>query len=108
MFGVTAEAAVSTARRLADVSERDRARIDGVRRRAGSARRACESLRARPITSLTEVHNATGLSFPTVSAAMKLLIELDIARELTGRRRNRIFAYDRYFATSSAKGLKRQ
>jgi hypothetical protein len=29
---------------------------------------------------------------------MKVLVDLGIARELTGGRRNRVFAYDRYLA----------
>ena len=37
----------------------------------------------------------TGLSFAGASSAMQLLIELD-AREVTGRRRNRLYVYDRY------------
>ena len=36
------------------------------------------------------------LSFPAASSAMDLLVELAIARELTGKRRNRLFVYDRY------------
>jgi len=42
------------------------------------------------------VRDATGLSFPAVSSAMDVLVELGIARELTGKRRNRLFVYDRY------------
>ena len=30
---------------------------------------------------------------------MELLVELAIARELTGKRRNRLFVYDGYLAT---------
>lgn len=51
---------------------------------------------ARPIVSLSAVCDATGLSFPAVSSGMELLGGLGIARELTGRRRNRLFAYERY------------
>jgi hypothetical protein len=29
---------------------------------------------------------------------MELLVELGIARELTGKRRNRLFVYDRYLS----------
>src|SRR5579875_2894665 len=47
---------------------------------------------------LAEVCAATGLSFPAAASAMELLTELGVARELTGRRRNRLFAYDRYLA----------
>jgi hypothetical protein len=32
---------------------------------------------------------------------MDLLVELGVARELTGRRRNRLFAYDGYVAVLS-------
>jgi len=44
------------------------------------------------------VRDATGLSFPAASSAMDLLVETGIARELTGKRRNRLFVYDRYLA----------
>ncbi len=50
----------------------------------------------RPIQSLPGICDATGLSFPAVSSAMELLVDLGIARELTGKRRNRLFVYDRY------------
>lgn len=94
----TAEGAVSTARRLVTLFQEDRERIAPSGRRAGSALRVHEALKARPITSMRELRGRTGLSFPATSAGMDLLVELDIARELTGRRRNRIFAYNRYLA----------
>lgn len=48
---------------------------------------AAEDIRAR-----------SGLSFPTAGSALDLLVELGIARELTGKRRNRVFVYDQYLA----------
>ena len=48
-----------------------------------------------------EVRRTTGLSFPAASSGMELLVEVGIARELTGKRRNRAFVYDRYLATLS-------
>ena len=66
---------------------------------AGASRsRNHDALKARPIQSMSSVCDTTGLSFPAVSSAMDLLVELGIARELTGRRRNRLFVYDRYLA----------
>jgi hypothetical protein len=41
---------------------------------------------------------ATGLSFPAASAATNVLVDLGVARELTGKRRNRLFVYDQYLA----------
>ena len=50
---------------------------------------------------MQDLVTATGLSFPTTGAAIEVLVEMGIARELTGRRRNRVFAYDRYLAILS-------
>jgi Fic family protein len=97
----TAEGAVTTAQRLGEMFRADRAQIEPLGRRAGSALRLHEAMKARPITSMTEVCRATGLSFPAASSAMDLLVELGVARELTGRRRNRLFAYDGYVAVLS-------
>ncbi len=47
---------------------------------------------------MARVCRNSGLSFPAASSAMDLLIKLGIARELTGKRRNRLFTYDRYLA----------
>ena len=94
----TAEGAVLTARRLAEMFAADRVRIEALGRRAGSALRVHEALKGRPITTMADVSRTTGLSFPAVSSAMAALVELGIARELTGKRRNRVFAYDVYLS----------
>jgi Fic family protein len=93
---VTAEGAVETAQRLAALFSEDRARIEPRGRRAGSALRVHDAIKARPILSMPEICRSTGLSFPAASSAMDLLVESGIARELTGRRRNRLFVYHRY------------
>lgn len=93
-----AEGAVSTAERLSELFRTDRGRIEAAGRRASSALRVHEALKARPILSMPDVCNATRLSFPAASSAMELLSGLGIAKELTGKRRNRLFVYDRYLA----------
>jgi Fic family protein len=93
-----AESAVATAEKLAELFRGDRSRGETTGRRAGSAIRVHEALKARPIGSLSLIRDATGLSFPAVSSAMDLLVELGIARELTGQQRNRLFAYSDYLA----------
>ncbi len=94
----TADSAVETAQRLATTFRDDRAKIEPKGRRAGSALRVHEAIKARPILSLPEICRSTGLSFPAASSAMDLLVEIRIARELTGKRRNRLFVYDQYLA----------
>ena len=94
----TADGAASTARRLAEMFNADKAKIEPSGRRAGSALRVHESLKSRPLLSMPHICNNTGLSFPAVSSAIELLAELGIARELTGKRRNRLFVYNGYLA----------
>lgn len=94
----TAEGAVSTAQRLAEIFKSDRTKIEPSGRRVGSALRVHEALKARPILSMPQVCRDTRLSFPAATSAMTLLTDLGITRELTGKRRNRLFVYDRYLA----------
>jgi Fic family protein len=94
----TAAGAVATAHSLAEMFRLDRTRIETAGRRAGSALRVYDALKARPVISMPEIARSTGLSFPAASASVTLLAELGIVRELTGKRRNRAFVYDRYLA----------
>lgn len=94
---VAAEA-VASVERLERMFRADRTTIEEIGRRARSALRVHEALKVRPVHTLASAAEATGLSFSGASAAMRLLVQLGIARELTGRRRNRLFAYDRYLA----------
>lgn len=98
---VTAEGAVATAQELAELFAADREKIERTGRRAGSALRVHEALKLRPILSIPEVCAQTGLSFPAASSAMGLLADRGVAREITGRRRNRLYAYDAYVKTLS-------
>ncbi len=96
----TAEGAVATARSLTGLFEAHRAVIEnGAGRRTGSVVRVHESLKERPILSLSAVCERTNLTFRTAGAAMQWLVEQKIAREITGRSRNRLFAYDKYMET---------
>ena len=94
----TAEGAVETAHRLLALFGEDQARIQRMGRAAGSALRVHQALRERPIGAIQALANGAGLSFPAASAGMTVLENLGIARELTGKKRNRLFGYDRYLA----------
>ena len=96
---LTATGAVSTAQRLAQMFQDDRSRIETTEgRRAGSALRIHDALKARPILSLSAACRRTQLSFVTASKAMELLIQNGVAREITGKRRRRVFVYDKYLS----------
>jgi Fic family protein len=96
------DAAVDTARQLVGIIEEDRRRIQTQRRRAGSALRVHDVLKARPLLTLKEIARRSELSFPAAAAGMEKLLELGIGREITGKMRNRVFAYARYIDVLNA------
>jgi cell filamentation protein, protein adenylyltransferase len=94
----TATSAVETAQRLVALFKDDTARIQASGRAAAAMLRVLQALHERPVLTVNEVSRRTGLSFPTAAKGMTGLADLGLARELTGNRRNRVFAYDRYLA----------
>ncbi len=94
----TAGAAVATARAVVDLFNQDRERVRGLGRGGGSAFRVHHELQRRPLVTAGWLVAQTGLSAPTVGKALDGLVGAGIAREITGRRRNRVFAYDQYLA----------
>jgi len=97
----TATGAVETAHRLLAMFQTDAERIQGLGRAAASALRVFDALRRRPVADIDHLARQTGVAYSTAARAVEALVELDIVRELTGRRRSRVFAYDRYLATLS-------
>ncbi|MXX55800.1 MAG: Fic family protein [Gemmatimonadetes bacterium] len=93
-----AEAGFATAKCVSERVSEDRARIGQLGRRAGSALRVHQSLVERPASNIGNLAERTGLSAPTVAAALRVLEDLDIVREVTGRQRGRVFTYERYLA----------
>ena len=94
----TASNAVRTAQLLVALFKDDTARVQSVGRAASSALRVFNALGERPITTLNDLCQRTGLSFPTATNGIARLMHLGIVKELTGGRRNRVFSYDRYLA----------
>lgn len=92
----TANGAVQTARRLVALFQQDTQRAQVAGRGAANVLRALDALRQRPMSSLRQLCEDTGMAFPTASKSMQALMTLGIARELTGQRRNRVFVYDGY------------
>ena len=92
----TANAAVDTAHRLRDIAERDRASIQAAGRIAGSALRVHLVLLSRPLNTISRVAGETRLSVPTITTCFAALMELGLVREVSGRRRGRIYSYAPY------------
>jgi Fic family protein len=94
----TAGSAVDTAHRLLALFRDDAARVQTLGRAAANALRVFDALRNRPLATLNDLTERTGASYPTVSRAVEALENLGIVREITGRKRERVFAYARYLA----------
>lgn len=90
--------ATATARALLGLFEADRARVRTVGRGAASALSVYELLRRKIIVSIPRAAEATGLSRPTVTAALERLSGLGITREITGKARDRQFVYSQQLA----------
>jgi len=98
----TAKQAADTAVELIRLFDTDRKRIQVLGRSALSALRVHEFMQKKPLINIGVAARALNLSIPTVSAALQRLEELAIAKETTGKERDRIFAYTRYLEIVSA------
>jgi len=92
----TAGSAVETSRRLTRCFDEDLEMIHAIPRGGGSAAMVHARFRQRPLSTIQRLAQETKLAVPTVIRALETLQRLEIVREITGRRRNRVFAYDQY------------
>jgi Fic family protein len=90
--------ATQTTRQIVQMVEADRHRIHSLGRAAGSAQQVHDLLAREVIMTIPFASEKLPLSEPTIASATANLERLGIARELTGRTRGRVFAYDRYMA----------
>ena len=92
----TSGQAVATARRLQELFNGDRQRVAALGRASGSVLRLHDYLQNNPIVTIQKAAEATGLTRPTIATALKLLADLQIVKEMTGKERHRLFVYDKY------------
>jgi Fic family protein len=91
-----ADGAVTTARRLLDLAEKGRDRLESLGRKAGSAAAVQATLLRMPVCTIPRLAKRTGLTLPTIAKALDVLMDQKIVSETTGKRRNRVYRYDRY------------
>jgi Fic family protein len=92
----TATQAVDTARQLIDLAGEHRDKINGLGRAAASALRVHRTLMERPIATAGWLVEKIGITPATINKCLGHLEHLGIVRELTGKKRNRIFSYTGY------------
>lgn len=94
---LTAQEAAETATRILDLFSKDREKIQKLGRPAISALRVHEYMQRKPIANIGVIAKALKLSIPTVTVALKHLVRIGIVEEVTGKKRDRLFTYSRYF-----------
>lgn len=94
----TADQAANAAKRILQLFERDRRRMEAHGRVNSSTLRIHQLLQAKPLLTIAEASHRVGLSAPTVAASLAALAEVGIVREITGRKRNRVYLYTDYLA----------
>jgi len=99
---VTAHQALEAARQLDALAREDMARIQALGRTADSAARIHRALRERPIATAQWLAENTRLTPATVNKNLAHLRNLGIVRELTQKKRNRLFSYARYIEILNA------
>ena len=73
---------------------KDRERISTSGDNTNSMLRVHELLQIQPFVNATQVNKKTHLSMPTVNSALSALEKLSVVREITGKQRGRVFAYE--------------
>ena len=93
----TANQAVQTAQQLNALKQKDKVRVNKLGRQAGSANQIIDALFEQPIASVNKLIELTGLTAATVGKVLDALEQqLNIVKEITGQKRNRVFAYTAY------------
>ncbi|OCX67929.1 cell filamentation protein Fic [Acidithiobacillus thiooxidans] len=98
---VTATQAVETAQQLLDLSNQDRDKISGLGRAAASTLQVHRTLMEHPIGTSGSLVEKTGITPATVNKALSHLEQLGIVKELTARKRNRLYSYAGYIEIMS-------
>ena len=92
-----AQEATDTARKIVDLREHHRQLItQHFGRVTGNALKVLEHLYERPIISVNDIMQLTGVTFPPASRVMQKLVEHGLLTETTGQARNRLFRYRPY------------
>ena len=92
----TAERAVSTARKILELREREIHKVTGMGRSAENAIKLLHALYKMPFMRVVDAEKITGLKNPNALVLMAKFVKAGILKETTGKKRNRVFAYQDY------------
>lgn len=94
---ITAQEAAETANRILRLFASDRQKVEKLGRSAASALRVHEYMQRMPVATIAIAAKALRLSVPTITKSFNHLARIGVVEEITGRKRERLFSYSRYF-----------
>ena len=92
----TAEQSSATAHDILKLFDHDHAQIQQLGRAAASANMVHQLLQKRAMITVPKASQELAISEPTIASSLKHLEELGVVREVTGKQRRRVYAYDGY------------
>lgn len=93
----TAEKAVETLQKILEMKARiEKNQITGMGKRAKPALELLHALFKKPVLSVADTQNITGLSAKAAGDLIRLFVEMKILKEITGHQRNRVFVFNEY------------
>ncbi len=94
----TATQATDTAKRLHELSLKDRDLISSLGRAAPATLNVHKAFMERPIATSPFIVSKTGISAATVNKSLERLQQLGLVEEMTSQQRNRVFCYRGYIS----------
>ncbi|MEM9884360.1 MAG: Fic family protein [Bacteroidota bacterium] len=98
MVGVieTSSSSISTFRKISQLKSELEQQIMTLGRKQGNSYRLLQHLFSKPVTTANEVETILEVSTPTANTLLKDFVQLNILKERTGYRRNRVFSFVQY------------
>ena len=91
-----AEEASDTSNKIISLKNRDKDKIADTYKETSKVAVFHERLFDRPIISITDITAIMDTTFPTANDICRKLVKMDILKEITGKDRNKLFAYKNY------------
>ena len=91
-----AEEACDTSNKIIRLKNKDKDRITDVYKETSKVAVFHERLFDRPIISINDVRQIMNTTFPTANNICAKLVKMNILKEITGKERNKLFAYKNY------------
>jgi Fic family protein len=99
--------AISDARRIIELHEKYKQRLEATKKIPESAHRLIEELFSNPVLSISSMSQKWGIPFNSVKTGVLRLVSLDILREETGRKRNKLYIASELIELLSKSGERR-